>query len=119
MTADVVELYPNIPHNAGLKTVSNMLDAREHKTVSTVDIVKMARFVLGNNYFEFNGHVKKKISGTAIGTKFPPPYACIFMDDIETKFLQSQSLQNFWYGLDTSMTFSLFELMAKTKLKSS
>ena len=53
----------------------------------------MARFVLENNYFEFNGDVKKQISGTAIGTKFAPPYACIFMDDLETKFLQSQSLQ--------------------------
>ena len=52
----------------------------------------MARFVL-ENYFEFNGDVKKQISGTAIGTKFAPPYACIFMDDLETKFLQSQSLQ--------------------------
>ena len=52
----------------------------------------MARFVL-ENYFKFNGDVKKQISGTAIGTKFAPPYACIFMDDLETKFLQSQSLQ--------------------------
>ena len=54
------------------------------KAVSTDDLVKMARFVLENNYFEFNGDVKKQISGTAIGTKFAPPYACIFMDDLET-----------------------------------
>ena len=46
VTADVVELYPNIPQNADLKTLSNMLEAREHKTVSTNDLVKMARFVL-------------------------------------------------------------------------
>ena len=37
MTADVVRLYPNIPHNAGLKALSNMLEAREHKVVSTED----------------------------------------------------------------------------------
>ena len=84
VTADVVGLYPNIPHNAGLKVLSNMLEAREHKAVSTEDLVKMARFVLENNYFEFNGDVKKQISGTAIGTKFAPPYACTFMDDLET-----------------------------------
>ena len=63
-----------------------MLEAREHKAVSTEDLVKMARFVLENNYFEFNGDVKKQISGTAIGTKFALTYACIFMDDLETKF---------------------------------
>ena len=66
MTADVVGLYPNIPHNPGLKALSNMLEAREQKAVSTDDLVKMAHFVLENNYFEFNGDVKKQISGTAI-----------------------------------------------------
>ena len=93
VTADVVGLYPNIPHNAGLKALSNMLEARERKAVSSDDLVKVARFILENNYFEFNGDIKKQISGTVIGTKFATPYACIFMDDLETRFLQSQSLQ--------------------------
>ena len=93
VTADVVGLYPNIPHSAGIKALSNMLEAREHKAVSTEELVKIARFVLENNYFKFNGDFKKQNSGTAIGTKFAPPYSCIFMDDLETKFLQSQLLQ--------------------------
>ena len=42
----------------------------------------MADFVLKNNYFEFNGQIKQHISGTVIGTKFAPPYACLFMDKI-------------------------------------
>ena len=46
----------------------------------------LAQFVLMNIFFEFN-NVFQQISGTAIGTKFAPPYACIFMDQIETKFL--------------------------------
>ena len=51
----------------------------------------MAEFVLKNNYFEFNGHVKRQILGTAIGTKFAHIYdACIFMDEKETNFLQTQ-----------------------------
>ena len=118
VTADVARLYPNTPHNAGLKALSNMLEAREHKVVSTEDLVKMAHLVLENNYFEFNGDVKKQISGTAIGTKFALPYASIFMDDLETNFY-NPSHCNLWYGLDTSMTFSLFGLMATTNLKSS
>ena len=51
----------------------------------------MAEFVLKNNYFEFNGQVKQRISGTAIDTKFAPAYACIFMDDVESKFIETQS----------------------------
>ena len=50
----------------------------------------MAEFVLKNDYFEFNGKVKKQILGNAIGTKFAPPYAYIFMDQVETEFLKMQ-----------------------------
>ena len=80
-----------MPHNAGLKTLNNMLEAREHEAVSTDEFVKVVRLVLENNYFEFNGEVKKQISGTAIGTKFVPSSACIFMDELKIRFLQPQS----------------------------
>ena len=50
----------------------------------------MAELVLKNNYFEFNGKVKQQLSGSAIGTRFTPPYACIFMNQVETEFLESQ-----------------------------
>ena len=93
VTADVVGLYPSIPHKAGLRALKEVLDRREEKKISTEDLVEMAEFVIKNNYFEFNGHVKYQISGTAIGTKFAPAYACIFMDEIETKFLETQEFQ--------------------------
>ena len=50
----------------------------------------MAEFVLKNNYFEFNRKVKKQISGTLIGAKFAPPNSCIFMNQTETEFLETQ-----------------------------
>ena len=46
----------------------------------------MADFVLKNNFFKLNGEVKRQKSGIATGTKFPPPYACIFMDEVEAEF---------------------------------
>ena len=54
----------------------------------------MADFVLKNN-LEFNAEVKQQNSGTAMGTKFAPPYACIFMDDVETDFSKSQGITTF------------------------
>ena len=90
VTSDVVALYPSIPHEAGLKALKNALDNRENKSISTEDLIKMARFILQNNYFELNGIVKQQISGTAIGTKFAPTYAGIFMDKLETDFLNTQ-----------------------------
>ena len=98
VTADVVGFYPSIPHEEGLRALKEVMDRREEKKISTEDLVKMAEFVLKNNYFEFNGQVKHRISGTAIGTKFATTYACIFMDEIEIKFLQTQEFQSLvWF----------------------
>ena len=93
VTVDVVNLCPSIPHTAGLAALRDALDNREVKNIPTEDLVKMAEFVLKNNYFEFNGIIKQQLSGTAIGTKVAPPYACIFMDKLETNFLKTQTLR--------------------------
>ena len=50
----------------------------------------MAELVLSNNFFEFNSDTFQEISGTAIANKFAPPYACIYMDQVEQKFLATQ-----------------------------
>ena len=79
VTADVVGVYPSIPHNEGLELLKKQLDNFYEKSIPTEDLVKMAEFVLKNNYFEFNSNVKHQISGTAIGTKFIPTYCCIYI----------------------------------------
>ena len=53
----------------------------------------MAESVLKNNFTEFNSKVKQQVSGTAIGTKFAPPYACLFIYKFEISFLEAQQLQ--------------------------
>ena len=63
--------------------------------VLTEEIISMAEFVLKTNFFEFNERIWKQISGTAIETKFTLPYACIFMDEIETSFLKTEKLKPF------------------------
>ena len=92
-TVDVAGLYPSILHELGLKALEEALEERESKQISTDDLIKRAKFVLQNNYFEFNREVKQQISGTAIRTKFAPPYACIFMDPVESEFLKTQQHQ--------------------------
>ena len=52
----------------------------------------MAEFVLKSNIFEFNGNVKQQVAGTAIGTKFAPLYACIYIDEVETEIVKKQEL---------------------------
>ena len=80
VAADVVGLYPSISHNAGLKALKDALDCRQNKEIPTDMLVKMAEFLLTYNYFEFGQKVFHQISGAAIGAKFAPSYAWIFMD---------------------------------------
>ena len=93
IAGNVVGLYLSILHELDLRVFVEALGKRESKQISTSDLVKMAKFVLQNNYFEFIGETKQQISGTAIGTKFAPPYACILMDQVESEFLKTQTHQ--------------------------
>ena len=49
VTADVVGLYPSIPHKAGLKALKNALNKRKQKHVPTEKLISMAEFVLKKN----------------------------------------------------------------------
>ena len=84
-------LYPSITREAGLTALREALDKQEVKCTPTEDLVKMAEFVLKNNYF--NSKIKQRVSGTATGTKFAPPYACLYTDKFEANFLETQQLQ--------------------------
>ena len=57
VTADVVGLYPSIPHE-GLKVLRKQFNAFDSKFIPTEDVVRMAEFLLKNSYFEFNSTVK-------------------------------------------------------------
>ena len=58
----------------------------------------MAEFVLENSFFEFKNKIKQQISGTAICTKCVPTLVfCIFMDKVETEFLETQRDKPSWW----------------------
>ena len=58
-SADVVGLYPSIPHNVGLRAFQEAVDKREQKQIPTEKLVQMEEFVLKNIFFEFNNQIKK------------------------------------------------------------
>ena len=111
VTTDVVGLYPSIPHQVGLSAPQEALENRLVKKVPAENLIEMAEFVLKNNLFKFNNKVFQQISGTAIGTKFAPPYACIYMDRVEQDFLETQELQPLlWLRfIDDIFSFGLME----------
>ena len=85
-TIEIVGLYPNIPHSEGLTSFERFLELRDNKQISSDTLIELAEIVLKHNIFEFDEKTFKQVRGTAIGTNFAPPYAILFMADLEAKF---------------------------------
>ena len=69
----MVILYLSIPHSACLNFLEKDFENRVSKQIPISHLVKMAKFVLRNNYFEFSENFFQQISGTAKArTKFAP-----------------------------------------------
>ena len=49
----------------------------------------MAEFDLNHKFSEFVNQIKQQISETAIDTKCAPRYAFIFLNNMETQFLET------------------------------
>ena len=60
--------------------------------MSKENLVELAEIVLKNNIAQFNKKTLKQLRGTAIGTKFAPPYAILFMIDLEERILEDIEL---------------------------
>ena len=106
LVTDKVFIYPSIPHKAGLKSLKNAWEKREQKDYPTKKLINMAKFVLKNNFLEFNGSIKQQVSGTAIGTKCSPSCAFIFIDEVETEYLKTQeSAPLVWLGYIDNIFF--------------
>ena len=91
-TADVVTPYSIMLHEA-LETLRERPVKNEDLKLPVNDIVTMAVFARKKRIFEFNGKVKQQLAETAIGTKFAPSFACIYIDEAETEFLKTPELQ--------------------------
>ena len=85
-TIDVAGLYRSVRHDEGLAFLKDFLDNRVDKEVTTDTLIELAELVLKNNISEFS-ETYKQIRGTAIDTKFAPPYAVIFMAALEENIL--------------------------------
>ena len=86
-TIDTVGLFPNIPPSEGLTSHRRFLELRDNKQISIDTLIELAEVVLKNNIFEFDEKTFRQVRGTAIGIKFAPPYAILFMADLEEKVL--------------------------------
>ena len=86
-TIDVVGLYPNISDSEGLNSLRRFLELRDNKKISSDILIELREIVLKNNLFEFDQKTFKQVRGTTIGPQVTPPYAILFMANLEEKIL--------------------------------
>ena len=95
VTMDVRSLYTNIPNKEGIEAVETTL---KRKSIGTRVISTFLRLVLTLNNFVFNSQNYLQIKGCAMGTKFAPSNANIFMGMSEGRYLYPliEKISNFY-----------------------
>ena len=78
-------IYIHIPHGEGLVSLRRFLETKDNKQISSDTLTELPEVVLKKNIFEFDEQTFKQTRGTAIGAKFAPPYAILFMANLEKK----------------------------------
>jgi hypothetical protein len=88
ITIDVESLYTNINNKEGLKSVKEVFLNHPVQGRPDRQIQHFLKICLENNDFLFNNQWYLQISGTAMGKKFAPNYANIFMAKWEKEALE-------------------------------
>ena len=87
---DVTSLYTSIPTALGIEALEYCLDRLStsiDQRFTKAFILKSTKFILENNFFQFNSTMWHQLSGTAMGKSFAPPYACLTMGYLEETVL--------------------------------
>ena len=102
ITLDVDSLYTNIDNKAGMEAVREAFAQTKNKDLNfslrpDSEILDLLKLGLENNDFTFDEKWYLQISGTAMGKKFAPNYANIFMAKWEREALKKCKQQPLVY----------------------
>lgn len=93
---DVKSLFPSIPTEEVLMILKKRLEKDEklknRTNLNVEDILEITSFCLKKTYFQFNGKIYQQLDGLAMGSPLSPTLANLFMDDLEKKILDNQSI---------------------------
>ena len=96
-SVDVTNLYGNIPTSeaieATLRLIGKHMDKVDTFGLTLIDIEKLLKHCLDNNYVRFGQKYFKQTVGVAMGSRIAPPLAIVFMDAVESLILTSQNSQ--------------------------
>ena len=96
-TLDVDSMYTNIDHDSGLAAIKKAFDTNPDPRRPDQHILDLLELSLKNNDFQFNRETFLQTKGTAMGKKYAPSYANIFMAQFETEAMKKCYLKPDFY----------------------
>lgn len=96
-TMDIDSLYTNINISEGIQAVKNIFIKYPDSKRPERELLELLNINLTRNDFEFNNKFFLQIKGTAMGKKFAPAYANIFMAEWEQAALQACPQKPLYY----------------------
>ena len=98
---DVESLFTSVPIQPALTITKKKLEEdRElhlRTTMSVQHIIWLLEFCVKSTYFSFQGRFYQQLEGTAMGSPISPIIANLFMEDLETRALNT-SQHHFYCG---------------------
>lgn len=96
-TMDVTSLYTNIDIPNGIKAVKNIFAKYPDPKRPDAELLQLLEINLTRNDFVFNNQYYLQIKGTAMGKRFAPAYANIFMAEWEEEVFRKCQKKPFHY----------------------
>ncbi|KAG7463118.1 hypothetical protein JOB18_046451, partial [Solea senegalensis] len=96
-TIDISNLYININTTLGLQVISTIFKKHPDKDRPDQEILQLLELCINNNDFLFNNKFYLQVHGTAMGQRFAPSYAHLYMSEWEREALAKCPLQPIVY----------------------
>ena len=98
ISLDIVSLFTNIPEYLVIKAIEKRWTQIHNKiNMSYTEFINVIKFILNNNFFQFNGKFYQQIFGSAMGNLISPILANIVMEDLEVESIKKLNFRPLFY----------------------